>query len=105
MFFIIIAWDKPGVGELRRKTKLAHKANLDAGASSVRVLQSGPLLTLTGLEHGSLIVVDADSIAAAQAFAGGDPYVAAGVFQSVEVHRWAWQRGNPYLPTASVAAP
>ena len=37
---------------------------------------------------GSLIVLETDSLAAAEAWAAGDPYKAAGLFESVTVTEW-----------------
>ena len=37
---------------------------------------------------GSLLIVEAEDLAAAQAQADNDPFTAAGVFESVEVRPW-----------------
>ena len=101
MFFIVLARDKPGQSDLRRATKARHKRHLDAGAPTVRVLQSGPLLDEAGMERGSLIVVAAGTKDAVHTFVARDPYVEAGLFASFEVQQWGWQRGNIYLPDTS----
>lgn len=100
MFFVVLAWDKPDMVDLRRQTKPRHKQHLDAGAHDLRVLQSGPLLSEQGLEHGSLLVVEADQASTVRAFVDQDPYVAAGLFASIDVHSWLWSRGNPHLDRA-----
>jgi uncharacterized protein len=97
MFVIVFARDKPGRSELRAQTKLAHKTHLDAGAPSLKVLQSGPLLSPEGVEQGSLLVLEADAAGTVEAFVRRDPYVEAGLFASFEIHPWLWRRGNPYL--------
>jgi uncharacterized protein len=97
MFFIVFARDKPGSSNLRAQTKLRHKQHLDAGAPSLRVLQSGPLLSPEGVEQGSLLVCEAEAVGAVEAFVRRDPYVEAGLFASFEIHPWLWRRGNPYL--------
>ena len=104
MFFILLAHDKPGSLELRRQTKQRHMAHLDAAAPSLRVLQSGPLLSAEGAEHGSLLVFEAPDAGTVDAFVKRDPYVAAGLFESYEIHPWAWRRGNPYLSDAERSA-
>ena len=100
MFFVILAWDKPDCADLRRETKPRHKQHLDAAAPGLRVLQSGPLLSEQGVEHGSLVVVEADEVGTVRAFLDRDPYVAAGLFATIDVHPWLWSRGNPYLHKA-----
>ena len=97
MFFAVIAWDKPGLSELRAETKARHAKHLDAGAPSLRVLQSGPLLSAAGQECGSLLVIEAETTSAIEAFLSRDPYVEAGLFASSAIHPWHWRRGNPYL--------
>jgi uncharacterized protein YciI len=63
-------------------------------------LQSGPLLADDGREFGSLIVVEAESASAVEAFLDRDPYVQAGLFARRHVHPWVWRRGNPYLSSS-----
>jgi uncharacterized protein YciI len=55
---------------------------MDALDSQGRVVLAGPLTDKTG----SLIVIEADSLAEAESFAREDPYTLHGVFQRVEVH-------------------
>lgn len=100
MFVVVIAADKPAMQELRAQTKERHKQHLDRGAPGLSVLQSGPLLTPEGKECGSLIVLDAASLADVRSFVDADPYSQAGLFASVKIHPWNWRRGNPYLATA-----
>ena len=105
MFFVVLAWDKPDRSDVRRQTKPRHKEHLDSGAPRLRVLQSGPLLSERGIEHGSLIVIEADEAGAVRAFVDRDPYVAADLFASVDIHPWLWGRGNPHLPRAEGQTP
>ena len=105
MFFAVIARDKPGLAGLRAETKARHMQHLDAAAPSLRVLQSGPLLSGEGGECGSLLVIEAETAGAVEAFVSRDPYARAGLFASVEVHPWLWRRGNPYLSTERSPAP
>jgi uncharacterized protein YciI len=42
---------------------------------------------------GSVIILDVADLAAAEAFAAGDPYAKAGLFASVTIDRW-----NKVLP-------
>jgi len=45
--------------------------------------------------NGSLIVIEAPSLAAARDIAAGDPFAKAGLFATVEIRPWLWTLGNP----------
>ena len=105
MFFAVVARDKPGMSQVRAETKPRHAEHLDGGAPALRVLQSGPLLSPDGRECGSLLVVEAETAGAVEAFLGADPYVKAGLFAAVEVHPWLWRRGNPFIQPPEGPAP
>ncbi|MDT4886907.1 YCII-related domain protein [compost metagenome] len=47
--------------------------------------------------NGSLLVVEAASLAEVQAFLDDDPYVRAGIFERVEIRPWNWGLGNPEM--------
>jgi hypothetical protein len=82
MKFVILGFDGPD-GQARRKIhRPAHLANLEPLVRQGRVILAGPLTDKTG----SLIVIEAESLAEAQAFANTDPYTVHGVFARVEVH-------------------
>jgi uncharacterized protein len=83
--FAIICLDKPGALDLRMATRPAHLTYAEA-AGVVRA--GGAFLDADGKPDGSLLIVEADDIAAARAFAAADPYAQAGVFASVEVRPW-----------------
>jgi uncharacterized protein YciI len=104
MFFAVIARDLPDSFALRADTKVRHMAHLDAAAPGLRVLQSGPLLDSQGGETGSLLILEADTQAAVEAFLSRDPYVVAGLFAETEVRPWLWRRGNPYLGPSGPAS-
>ena len=70
--------------QVRADNRPAHldylKANLD------RLMIAGPLLADDGVTvQGSLLVIEAADRAAAEAFAAGDPYAKAGLFESVTI--------------------
>jgi uncharacterized protein len=52
------------------------------------VVQAGPFLDGAGEMVGSLVVIEADTRAAAEDWAAGDPYARAGLFESVEIRAW-----------------
>ena len=82
--FAVICRDKPGALQTRLDTRDAHLAYLhDSGI----VRMAGPLIE-QGQMCGSLLVVEADDLAAAQDWVAKDPYKAAGLFGSTEVVEW-----------------
>lgn len=87
MHFVIYCKDKPGHGDLRVATRPRHLAYLDGFKD--RMFAAGGLLTDDGKAAiGSLLILDFPDRAAAEAFAAGDPYNTAGLFESVDVNPW-----------------
>ena len=82
--FAVICRDKPGHLQTRIDTRDAHLGFLNEHGV---VRLAGPLID-TGEMRGSLLVIEADDLAAAQAWAAQDPYKAAGLFASVEIIEW-----------------
>ena len=82
MLFAIICQDKPDSEALRKSTRADHLAYI--GDFDVRL--AGPLLSDDGeVMQGSLIILEAADLGAAQAFAAADPYKAAGLFADVSI--------------------
>jgi hypothetical protein len=85
MLFVVIAIDKENALSLRLATREAHFAYArDTGVIKL----GGPFLDANGEMKGSLIIFEAENMAAAKAWHAGDPYVKAGVFASSEVRPW-----------------
>lgn len=82
MKFVILGYDGPDGQAKRKRHRPAHLARLEALALKNRVILAGPFTDQTG----SLIVIEAESLHEAQAFAQQDPYTVHGVFARVEVH-------------------
>ncbi len=82
MKFAILGFDGPDGQEKRKIHRPAHLARMEALDAQGRVVLAGPLTDQTG----SLIVIEAESLAEAEAFAQEDPYTVGGVFQRIEVH-------------------
>ncbi|MBM4122196.1 MAG: YciI family protein [Nitrospira sp.] len=82
MKFVILGFDGPEGAARRKIHRPAHLARMDALDAQGRVVLAGPLTD----KAGSLIVIEADSLAEAESFAREDPYTLHGVFQRVEVH-------------------
>lgn len=83
MLFAISNLDKPDSFALRAATRDTHLAYLDGFLSQLVI--AGPLLDADGKSIGSLVIIEAESLEAAEAIAAGDPYAKVGLFQSVTV--------------------
>lgn len=84
--FAIIAYDRPDAGSLRAETRAAHLDYLRSVEERLRA--AGPIDDEAGRPIGSLIIISCDDLAAAKAFAAGDPYAKAGLFAQVRVAPW-----------------
>ncbi len=84
--FTVTCRDKPESFDLRARTRDAHLAWIAEQGAAVRL--GGPWLDEEARSVGSLLIVEAGDLAAAQALAAGDPYAHAGLFASVAVEPW-----------------
>jgi len=82
VIFVIIGYDSPDGQAKRKVCRQAHLERMDSLNKAGKVVLAGPLTD----GAGSLIVIKADSLEDAKAFASGDPYVTQGVFARYEVH-------------------
>lgn len=80
----LICKDKPGHLQTRLDNRAAHLAHIEASGV---VEMAGPFLS-EGVMTGSLVVLNVDSLAQAQAWAAADPYAVAGLFDSVMISEW-----------------
>lgn len=82
MLYMLLATDVEGTGEARAAARPAHLARLEELDKQGRLLTAGPtpLPDHPDRVSGSLIIADFDSLDAAEAWAGEDPYVDAGVY-------------------------
>ncbi|MEP5731295.1 MAG: YciI family protein [Sulfitobacter sp.] len=85
MFVTLLTHDKPNALAVRQENRPAH---LDYLKTTGVVAQAGPLLDHAGEMIGSLIILDVETMADAQAWADADPYAQAGLFQSVTLTHW-----------------
>lgn len=85
MLVALICTDKPNHLGVRKANREAHVAYLKSNDS---VVQAGPFLNGEGEMSGSLIVLDVEDMAAAEAFAANDPYAKAGLFSDVRLEHW-----------------
>jgi len=83
--YALICFDRPGSAPLRDANRDAHMAYLTENRE--RIVYAGPLKSEDGseLSNGAIIVIDAGDRDAALAFADGDPFKQAGVFESVVI--------------------
>jgi len=87
MHFIISCVDKPGHGSVRTANRTAHLDYLNRHKD--RILAAGPTLTEDGAGMtGSMLILEFADRAAVEAFAAGDPYAKAGLFESVTIRPW-----------------
>ena len=91
MYYAIISQDIENSLPLRAKARPAHIERLNALKNEGRLLVAGPHPALDTPEPGdagftgSLVIAEFDSLEAAKAWADADPYVDAGVYESVTV--------------------
>lgn len=91
MLYAIVGEDVPDSLERRLSVRPAHVARLEALQNAGRLLLAGPFPAIDSPDpgpagfSGSLIVAEFESLAAAQAWAAADPYVAAGVYARATV--------------------
>ncbi|RWR31077.1 YciI family protein [Sinirhodobacter populi] len=84
MYFVLNCRDKEGALQTRLDNRDRHLAY--ARESGV-VFVGGPLIEKGGMV-GSLVIIEVEDLAAAQAFAANDPYAKAGLFESVTISEW-----------------
>jgi uncharacterized protein YciI len=85
MLYAVICRDKPGHLETRKANRDAHLAYIEETGV---VTQAGPFLDAAGDMCGSLVVLDLESMDAAQNWAANDPYAKAGLFENVTIQAW-----------------
>jgi hypothetical protein len=85
--FVLTCIDKPNALDLRMATREAHFSWARRHpAGTIRL--GGPFLDEKGDMAGSLIIIEAADMAAAEAFSLADPYRKAGLFERVEIRPW-----------------
>ena len=91
MLYAIISSDVANSLDKRLAARPAHIERLQQLQGEGRVVPAGPHPAIDSNDPGaagftgSLIVAEFDSLAAAQAWADADPYVAAGVYEKVVI--------------------
>lgn len=91
MWYAIISEDQADSLDRRLAARPAHLARLQALQDEGRLLLAGPHPAIDSDDPGSagftgsLVVAEFDSLEAAQAWAGADPYIDADVYAKVSV--------------------
>ena len=91
MWYAIIGTDRKNSLAARVEARPQHLARLEALRDAGRLRLAGPFPAIDANDPGpagfigSLIVAEFDSLAEAKAWAEADPYLAAGVYASVDV--------------------
>ena len=91
MWYVIYSKDREDSLQSRLAARPAHVARLEALLDQGRLLLAGPRPALDTADPGpagflgSLVVAQFDSLAEAREWSDADPYVEAGVYESVEV--------------------
>lgn len=91
MYYAIISEDVDDSLDLRSRARPDHLQRLEALKAEGRLLLAGPLPAVDSPDpgpagfSGSLVIAEFESLEAARSWADADPYVAAGVYRSVEV--------------------
>lgn len=91
MWYAIFASDVPNSLEKRLAARPEHLKRLETLQNEGRLYVAGPTPAIDSPDpgsagfSGSLIIAEFESLDSAQSWADADPYVAAGVYASVEV--------------------
>ena len=94
MLYAIMATDKPDSLSDRLAARPDHLARLQDLQAQGRLVLAGPHPAIDNADPGSagftgsLVVAEFASLEDAQAWADADPYVAAGVYASVDIQPW-----------------
>ena len=84
MNFVLHCVDKADHGHVRTENRPAHLEYLKQNGRILRL--AGPMTSDDGQSMiGSLLIIEVPDRAAAEAFAAGDPYAKAGLFETVSI--------------------
>ena len=95
MLFALVARDKPGHLDMRLAARPDHVAFLQKLQAEGSLAFAGPFLDAGEKPCGSLVVVKAESLGAAEAMLAGDPYQVAGLFAETTIQAWNWTFNKP----------
>ena len=84
MLFVFHGVDRTDSSVTRQRGHEAHAAYHQSRGNPV----GGPLLDDDGQPCGTMYVLEADDLAGAQAVVAGDPFIEAGLFETVALHQF-----------------
>ena len=94
MLFIVLTTDKPNSAEIRSGNRPEHLDYLKGFGE--QIVAGGATLSDDGESMtGSFLLIDVADRTAAEAFAAGDPFAKAGLFEKTEIRRWRKVIFNP----------
>ena len=86
MLYVIHCFDKADHLQVRMDNRPAHVDYLKSFGD--KLYAAGPTLDTAGQMNGSVVILEVESISDAEAFAAGDPYAKAGLFETVTIQPW-----------------
>ncbi|GAB3628371.1 hypothetical protein PTE30175_01797 [Pandoraea terrae] len=93
MHFVIYCLDNPATPTARDEHYPEHRAHL--ASAPLKLLVAGPLTEVAGEKRiGSMLLVEAENIAEAKAFAERDPFFVRRVWKDVQIHPFVKSTDN-----------
>jgi uncharacterized protein len=92
MQFALVAHDQPNSVARRAELRAEHLKYLEALGS--KLVFAGPFLNDKGEGVGSIVLIEAESLEAARAEFGRDPYAIGGLFDSITIKPWKFVFNN-----------
>jgi uncharacterized protein YciI len=87
--FLVIGHGKPGMSDTRDGLLEDHRRYFIEHGYQEKFIARGPLWSDDGEEWiGSEFIIELPDRAAVDAFLADEPYTCAGLYESVEIHRW-----------------
>lgn len=86
MLYVIHCFDKKDSLQVRTDNRPDHVAYLKSFGD--KLFAAGPTLDENENMNGSVVILDLEDLAEAEAFAANDPYAKAGLFESVSIQPW-----------------
>lgn len=86
MLYVIHCFDKKDSLHVRMDNRPDHVEYLKSYGN--KLFAAGPTLDADENMNGSVVILDLESQADAEAFAANDPYAKAGLFESVSIQPW-----------------
>ncbi len=84
--FVLYALDRPDSLATRQELRPRHLDWIDTQGEKVRL--AGPLLDAEGKPQGSMLILEADTLAQAEKIAASDPYAQHDLFAQVTITPW-----------------